>query len=97
MNLENFIPLTQLCTHFEVEMSFFTNLKEVGLIEITTIEQSLYVPEEKVSDIEKIIRMHHELEINLEGIETILHLIEKIEALQSELTATKNRLRLYEE
>ena len=59
MSLENFIPLDNLCTHYKVEMSFFRTLNEIGLIEITTVEQSLCVHKDKASDVEKIIRMHN--------------------------------------
>jgi hypothetical protein len=97
MSKELFIPLRQLCTHYKVEMSFFAHLHEYGLIEITTIEESECIAQDKVADIEKMIRMHDELEINVEGIETIFHLLEKIEALQQELNATRNRLRMYED
>jgi hypothetical protein len=97
MSIENFIPLNQLCTHYKVEMSFFTNLNEFGLIEIKTIEQSHFVHKDTASDIEKIMRMHHELEINFEGIDTIFNLLEKIKILQAELISTKNKLRLYED
>ena len=97
MSLKNFIPINQLCTHYKVEMSFFSSLNEFGLIEIKTFEQSHYIHQDKVNDIEKIIRMHQELDINFEGIDTIFNLLEKIEALQTELITTKNRLRLYED
>ncbi|GER58256.1 chaperone modulator CbpM [Patiriisocius marinus] len=97
MSLENFIPLDNLCTHYKVEMSFFRTLNEIGLIEITTVEQSLCVHKDKASDVEKIIRMHNELDINPEGIDTIFNLLEKINSLQSELVSVKNRLRLYED
>lgn len=96
MNKENYIPLTHLCTHYKVEMSFFTKLNEFGLIEIETRGQSPCIHQDKMEDIEKMIRMHVELEINIEGIDTILNLLEKINNLQVELNATKNRLRLYE-
>jgi hypothetical protein len=78
-------------------MSFFHNLIELDLIEIETIEQVLYLPEDKIGDLEKIIRLNQELRINFEGIDTVLHLLHKIEELQNELTVTKNRLRLYED
>ncbi len=97
MSLDNFIPLNQLCTHYKVEMSFFNNLSDYGLIEIITIEQSHFVHKDKASDIEKIIRMHLELNINFEGIDTTFNLLEKINALQAELTIVRNRLRLYED
>jgi hypothetical protein len=97
MSLENVIPLQQLCTYYKVEMSFFTKLNEFGLIEIITIEKCLFIEKEKTSDLEKIIRLHNELDINLEGIDTIFNLLEKVRNLQSELLSTKNRLRLYED
>ena len=97
MSIENYIPLNQLCTYYKVEMSFFTNLNEFGLIEIITIEQSHCVHKSRVSDIEKIMRMHQELDINIEGIDTIFNLLEKVTALRAELVAAKNRLRLYED
>ncbi len=97
MKTENLISIDQLCTYYKVEMSFFNNLKDYGLIEISTLEQTDYIHQDKIEDVEKVIRMHQELDINLEGIDTILHLLEKINDLQSELIATKNRLRLYED
>ena len=97
MSLENFIPLNQLCTHYKVEMSFFTNLSDYGLIEITSIEEIQCIHTNKTGDIEKIFRLYDELNINLEGIDTILNLLEKIEELKSQLIDTQNRLRIYED
>ena len=97
MNLENYIPLNQLCLSYKVEMSFFTRLNEYDLIEIISIEKSQFIHKDKARDIENIIRMHQELEINFEGIETIFNLLEKINTLQEELVATKNKLKMYED
>ena len=96
MNTENFILLNQLCTHYKVEMSFFSNLNEIGLIEITTIEQSQYIHHDKINDIEKMIRMYYELDVNIEGIDIVFNLLQKIDDLQNELISVKNRLGLYE-
>jgi len=96
MNTENLIPLNKLCIYYKVELSFFSNLSDIGLIEIKTIEDSPYVHQDKIDVIEKMIRMHHELDVNVEGIDIVLNLLSKIDDLQNELTLTKNRLRLYE-
>lgn len=93
----NYLPLDQLCIHYEIEMSFFHNLIELDLIEIETIERVMYLSEDKIGDLEKIIRLNQELHINFEGIDTVLHLLNKIEELQNELIVTKNRLRIYED
>lgn len=94
--MENLIPIPILCAHYEVEMSFFTNLNEMGLLEIKTIETSQYIDSDAVYEIEKMVRMHQELDVNIEGIDIVFNLLQKIDVLQNELTALKNTLRLYE-
>ena len=96
MSRENLIPIDQLCTHYHVEMSFFNGLMEFDLIEITTIEQTHYLHADSINELEKIIRLHQDLYINLEGIDTVLNLLDKIDNLQTELSDIKNRLGLYE-
>ncbi len=69
MSIENFIPLTQLCTHYHLEVSFFHNLQDYGLIEVHRFEEDLFVHQDHVEGLEKIVRLHQELNINLEGID----------------------------
>lgn len=96
MQTDDLIPADQFCTQHNIELSFISLLHENGLIEITTVEQTKFIPEDRISELEKIIRLHYELEINLEGIEAITHLLQKIESMQHEIAGLKNRLRLYE-
>ncbi len=96
MNMENLIPIPELCLHYTVDLSFFTNLSEMGLLEIKTIESKQYIDSHAIYEIEKMIRMHQELDVNIEGIDVVFNLLQKIDELQNELTALKNRLRLYE-
>lgn len=96
MKHEQLIPIQTLCKHYKVETSFFTGLNDHGLIEITTIEQSSCIHEEHIPDVEKMIRLHQDLNINIEGIDTVLNLLERIEHLKSELHSIKRRLGVYE-
>ena len=96
MNIENLIPLSLLYKHYNIEMSFFNNLNEMGLIEIFTIDEAKYIHPDNLNEIEKMIRMHQELAVNIEGIELLINLLQKIDDLQGELISVKNRLRLYE-
>lgn len=92
----HYIALPDLCSHYEIEMSFFNNLKEYGLIEIISIEKKHCIHQEHIANLEKMIRLHQDLNLNFEGIDTVFNLLNKIDRLQSELNQTKNRLRLYE-
>ena len=96
MELKNLIPIIHLCEHYSVETSFFDELHEEGLISITTLEQTSYLHQDKISDVEKMIRIHQELNINTEGIDAVFNLLKKIDSLQNELIKLHDRLKLYE-
>jgi len=96
MDAKDLISVMQLCKHYNVEISFFNQLHEVGLINVTTIEQTLYLHEDILNDVEKMIRIHQELNINIEGIDAVFNLLQKMEKLQNELNTLQNRLKLYE-
>jgi hypothetical protein len=89
----NLILIETLCTHYEVEVSFIESLSDLGLIEVHTIEHTRYMPEEKVGQLEWMIRLHQELDINPEGIDVILNLLERVDHLNHELAEAKNALR----
>ena len=96
MKTEDLIPIERLCTCYEVEVSFFSQLHEVGLIETVMIDQVQYLHNDRIDDLERIVRIHHELEVNIEGIDVVLNLLKKVEQLQEKLNTTQERLRLYE-
>jgi hypothetical protein len=96
MNIQNLIPVAKLSIHYKIDTSFFDYLNEMGLIKIQIYEEVQYIDTDSIYEVEKIIRIHNELDVNLEGIDVALNLLQQIEDLQNELIAVKNRLRLYE-
>lgn len=96
MNTKNLIPISQFCEKYELEFSFIDSLNEFGLIEIIYIDKDQFIAIEKIHQVEKIIRLHDELGVNLEGIDIITNLIQRIELLQEEVYRIQNRLRVYE-
>ncbi|SNR32324.1 chaperone modulator CbpM [Lutibacter flavus] len=96
MATQELILIDTLCTHYQVEVSFFDALDTMGLIEIQVIEQTKYIPQDIISDLERMIRIHNELNVNIEGIDVVFNLLKKMETMQKELNTIKNRLNLYE-
>jgi len=94
MNTDNLIRIEYFCEQYNVEFSFVHALKESGLINIVVMEDSSYLFTEDLSEIEKLIRLHYELGINIEGIDVISNLLKQISDLQQELNSAKNKLRL---
>lgn len=93
MNTDNLIRIEYFCEQYNVEFSFINALKESGLINIVVVEESNYLSIEDLKELEKLIRLHYELGINLEGIDVISNLLNQLEDLQQELTAAKNKLK----
>lgn len=93
----NLILIKNICLQYEVEVSFIESLSEYGLVQIQNFEDEIYLEENTLGNFEKIIRLHHELNINPEGIDVILNLMEKIDHLNLELTQLKKRIYLLEE
>jgi len=96
MAQDEMIPAEEFCSHHNIEISFIRSLHEYGLFEITTVESSQFIPVERLTELEKMIRMHYELDINLEGIDVIRHLLKQMENMQQELDTMRNRLKLFE-
>ena len=96
MEPEQFIIVEEFCASHEIEFSFISLLTEIGLIEISIIEDKSYIAESQLPKLEKLIRLHYDLQINLEGIDAIASLLERIKRIQEENVLLKNKLRLYE-
>lgn len=97
MASKNLIQIKQFCVYHEIENTFIEELSNYGLVHIILEENDKYLEQEQLPVIEKMIRMHYDLNINLEGIDAIYHLLNKIETLQQHLTNTQNKLRIYED
>jgi len=96
MQKEYLIPADDFCISHNIEISFISSLYENGLIDIETIDETVFIYPNQLPQLEKISRLHYELGINLEGIDTINHLLNRIDEMQHEITVLQNRLRLYE-
>ncbi|MCX6295711.1 MAG: chaperone modulator CbpM [Bacteroidetes bacterium] len=95
--MENLISTTEFCINHQIEISFISSLQEFGLIEITTIEEKTFIDPKQLHKLEKIVRLYYDMDINIEGIEAITHLLQRNESMQNEITKLKNRLGLYED
>lgn len=97
MKTDYLIPLDAFCTSHDIEISFISSLHEAGLIKVTTVEKAGFLNSEQLQQLERYIRFYYELNINLEGIDAIKHLLIRVNAMHDEITTLRNRLRLYED
>ncbi|MGB7395177.1 MAG: chaperone modulator CbpM [Pricia sp.] len=93
---ENYILVRQYCERTRIPNTFINALNEYGLIRCKQIETEVYILDEEIPEIERFDRLHHDLGINLEGIDALNHMLSKIQRMDRELSLLKNRLRVYE-
>jgi chaperone modulatory protein CbpM len=92
MVTDNLVLIEQLCLYYKIEFSFIDSLASYGLINVIIIEDAKYLSNEDIREIERLMRLHYDLGINMEGIDVISNLVKQIDELQKELVVTKNKL-----
>jgi hypothetical protein len=92
MDKENMIRLSSICNIYEVKADFLRSLVDYGLIEIIREDEEDFIHSESLSEMERLMHLHYDLEINMEGIDAISHLLHRVRDLQTELNSLRNRL-----
>ncbi len=92
MATRSLIQIEQVCMHCGVDVTFIHSLHDLGHVEVIIENDNHFIDESQLKMLEQMIYFHSELQINLEGIDAIAHLLRKIENLQEELIATRNKV-----
>tara|TARA_R110002012_G_scaffold75083_3_gene189975 strand:+ start:2078 stop:2365 length:288 start_codon:yes stop_codon:yes gene_type:complete len=92
---QEYILITDFCMSHNIETHFVMELYEYGLVDVVVKEDTHYLPIQQLPKVEKILRLHSDLDINLEGIAVITRLLKRMEKMQNEITQLKNKLDLY--
>jgi hypothetical protein len=85
------ISVITFCEYHQITPDFVYALQESGLVELQKEEEELYLMNQQIDALEKYIRMHYELGINIEGLEVITRLLAQMEEMQAELNLLKRK------
>lgn len=96
MKTDKLIRISELCSHYQIERSFFDEIEYYELIEIHIGSTEKFIHQKHLSRLEKIIRLRDELEINMQGIDVVLEMMSKIKKLKRELKQVQIKLSFYE-
>lgn len=89
------IAKEEYCIYNNVEITFIDRLHEYGLIEIRSVEQEHFILTDQLQELERYTRLHYDLDINMEGIDVIARLLEKMKTMQQEMQSLRNQLHVY--
>ena len=96
MEKTKYIQVTTYCKKTNIDSGFVTTLEEYGLIKTKTMKSEVCIAEEDITEVERMFRLHKELGVNLEGIDVINHLVNRLKAVEAELKSAKKIVSLYE-
>ncbi len=97
MSEKKLILVRELCQHYALEISFFEQIETYGLLKVMVVSEEKFIHRKQLNKVEKIIRLHRDLEINMEGIDVILNLMKRIQSLEKELKDTRSHLDVLDE
>ena len=89
------ITVKQFCKHYNVPLSFIDSLSNFEIIELIEAENTKILHTSDIQRIEKMIRLHYDLNVNFEGIDIINNLTSQIVSLQNEIVTLRNQLDFY--
>lgn len=89
------IIITDYCSQCNIEPDFVLMLGEDGLINIEYIDNTRCFPTSQLNDLERYAHLYYDLSINIEGIDAIRHLLNRVETLQKRVRFLENELRFY--
>ncbi len=92
---EEKITYTECLRIYQVEETFLDQLQSSGLIEIVIEEDDRYIEYDYLQEIEQFVRWHYELEINMEGIEALHHMLQQVQELQEDVERLRGELKFY--
>ncbi len=87
------IVIADYCGKCHVEPAFIDLLEEWGLIDTEVEDGVRCLAFEELPDVERYCRLYYDLGINLEGIDAIHHLLERVGEMQREIDRLHSRLR----
>lgn len=96
MKLRKYIRVTDFCRGHALEESFVYELHEVDLIEILEVEHHPVIRQSELDRLERLVRLHRDLEISPQGLLAVDHLLGRMQRLQEEVLELRRRLRRWE-
>ncbi len=95
METGEWIAADEFCIHHNIELSFIYSLKDSGLVEIINKEEKVFVHADHLKQLEQLVHLY-EMDINVEGIEAISYLLQRMNDMQQQIIQLNNRLSRYE-
>jgi len=93
----NLVSVEDFCMHHAIEITFIQSLEEYGLIQTSKVEKANFLNLDDLDKLERYLRLYQELEINLEGLHAVAHLLNQMNVMQDKILNLKKEISYYKQ
>ncbi|MBB2148859.1 chaperone modulator CbpM [Pedobacter gandavensis] len=90
-----FITITEYCINYHIDPSFMVSLEESDIVSFPVVEKEKVILTDQLAELDKYVHLHYDLQINIEGIDAIRHLLQRVHDMQEEIKELQNELHLH--
>lgn len=91
------IAIADICLYEKIEISFVHALADFGLISTTVVQKTAFLYAEELPKLTRFQHLYRDLDINLEGLHAVAHLLNQLQDAQSKVIALENELNYYKQ
>ncbi|MCB9201911.1 MAG: MerR family transcriptional regulator [Flavobacteriales bacterium] len=96
MESKELINIKSIILYHKVDEDFISQVESFQLIDIIIKDTDKYIHTKQLPVLERVIRLHYELKVNMEGIDVIGNMMDKMEDMKERIRKLECRLKLYE-
>lgn len=90
------ISVTAYCEKYHTAPDFIEALRQNGLLTVTIIEAEPCIHFDDLHDLEMFSNWYYDMNINVEGIDALMNMLERMRNLQQQVSSLQARLSVYE-
>lgn len=95
-DMKKYIQIEEFCTGHDLEESFIFELEELGVIRLKLEQNRQVIRKKELDKLERLVRLHRDLEINLQGLQAVQHLLDQLEEAHREIQELRQRLNCWQ-
>lgn len=84
--MKKFITIKELAAFHNIEEGYIMEFVHIGIIPAHKKKSVMHIHLEDIDELERAIRLHRDLEVNLQGVEIICRLRNRIANLEEEMS-----------
>lgn len=94
--MKKYIRIQEFCEGHNLSETFVFELHDLGVIKVRHIDNLAVFPARDLSRLERLVRLHRDLELNAQGLQAVEHVLKQLESARQEIRELRSILGRWE-